>query len=31
MLHLVLVRLAGWMALLAHASAAKDAELLVLR
>lgn len=31
MLHLMFVRLAGWMALLARSAASKDAELLVLR
>ena len=31
LLYLVLVRLAGWLALLARSSASKDAELLVLR
>ena len=31
MLHLMFVRPAGWMALLARSSASKDAELLVLR
>jgi putative transposase len=31
MLHLVFVRLTGWMALLARSAASKDAELLVLR
>lgn len=31
MLRLMLVRLTDWMALLAHSSASKDAELLMLR
>jgi hypothetical protein len=31
MLYLILVRLAGWIALLARSTASKDAELLVLR
>jgi hypothetical protein len=31
LLYLILVRLSGWLALLARTSASKDAELLVLR
>jgi hypothetical protein len=31
LLYLILVRLSGWLALLARSSASKDAELLVLR
>jgi len=31
MLYLILIRMTGWMALLARSAASKDAELLVLR
>jgi putative transposase len=31
LLYLMLCRIAGWLALFAHTSAAKDAEMLVLR